>query len=144
VLVEGALARAPWSLGLSALWIPEQRLPLGPGAIDVQLLAGGLRGCVFAGSEGHFGVCGRLMAGMLSASATGFDIDGRGTRPWLAGGAESFVDGPLGMQWLRYRCTAGVLVPVHAEAFSIAGVGPAYETPGVAGLFTLAIEYVIH
>jgi hypothetical protein len=143
VLAEAAVARAPWSLGLSALWIPDQTLPLGPGAIDVQLLAAGARGCVFAGSEGHFGVCGRLMGGMLWATATGFDIDGRGTRPWLAGGAESFVDGPLGVSWLRYRCAAGVLVPLHAEAFSVSGVGAAYETPALAGLFTLAIEYVI-
>jgi hypothetical protein len=140
-LAEFALESEPWSIGVSALWVPDQRLPLGPGAIDVQLMAAGARGCTFVGHEARVGLCGRLLGGMLLANASGFNIDGQTTRPWFAAGLEVFVEGPLGPRWLRYRSAAGALVPLHAETFSVTGVGTAYGTPGVGGLFTLAVEF---
>jgi hypothetical protein len=89
------------------------------------------------------GVCGRLLGGVLLATSTGFDVDGEKTRPWLSAGLEVFVEGPLGPRWLRYRSAAGALVPLHAETFSVAGVGTAYGTPAVGGLFTLGVEFAL-
>jgi hypothetical protein len=143
LLGEIAFGRAPWSVALSALWVPDQGLDVSPGTVHVQLVSGGARVCGFVGHAASFGICGRLIGGMLLASASGFDVDSQRTRPWFAAGLEAFVDGPLGTPWLRYRGAAGALAPLHAETFSVAGAGPAYDTPALGGLFTLGLLLVV-
>jgi hypothetical protein len=140
LMADAALDRAPLSLAIGALWIPQQRLGLASGAVTVQLAAGSLRGCAFAWTVTRLGVCARVLAGALQAEASGFDANMRRTRPWFAAGAEVFVDAALPVAPLRCRAAAGAIVPLHAEAFSVAGVGSAYRTPAVGALFTLSIE----
>jgi hypothetical protein len=140
LLVDAALDRSPLAIGIGGFWIPPQRLGLAPGAVDVQLAAATVRGCAFAWTETRLGVCGCVLAGALQAVASGFDTNTQKTRPWLAAGLEAFVDGPLPVALLRYRAAAGAIVPLHAEAFSVAGVGSAYDTPALGGLFTLSVE----
>lgn len=140
VLADAALERSPLSLAIGALWIPRQRVGLASGTVEVELAAGTVGGCAFAWTETRLGVCGRVLAGALLAGASGFDANLRKTRPWFAAGLEVFVDGPLPVALLRYRAAAGPIVPLHAEAFSVAGVGSAYDTPAVGGLFTLSVE----
>jgi hypothetical protein len=137
---DAALERSRFSLAVGALWIPPQRLGLAPGAVEVELAAGSVRGCAHAWTETRVGVCGRVLAGAFQAGASGFDANTQKTRPWLAAGLEVFVDGPLPVALLRYRAAAGAIVPLHAQAFTVAGVGSAYDTPALGGLFTLSVE----
>jgi hypothetical protein len=139
-VADAALEHAPLSVAVGAFWIPQQTLVLAPGVVDVQLAAGTLRGCVFARSETRVGVCGRVFAGALRAGAKGFDANTQRTRPWFAAGLEVFFEGPLLVALLRYRAAAGAIVPLHAEAFSVAGAGLAYEPPALGGLFTFSLE----
>jgi hypothetical protein len=139
-LADAALERSPLSLAIGAFWIPQQWLGLAPGAVEVQLIAGTVRGCASAWTETRLGVCGRVLAGALQADAIGFDAHAQRTRPWFAAGLEVFVDGPLPGALFRYRAAVGAIAPLRAEAFSVAGVGSAYDTPALGGLFTLAVE----
>jgi hypothetical protein len=144
LLADAALDHAPLSVAIGAFWIPSQRLGLGPGVVDVQLAAGTARGCAFAWISTRLGVCGRIFAGALQASASGFDANMQKTRPWFAAGLEIFVDGPLPVALLRYRAAAAAIVPFHAEAFSVAGAGSAYDTPALGALLTLSLEIETH
>jgi hypothetical protein len=139
-LTDVALERTSLSIALGAFWIPPQHLALGPGIVDVQLLAGAARGCVFAGHKALFGACTRLFAGALQAGGSGYDVNARETRPWFAAALEIFAAGPLPLASLRGRASVGAIAPLHAEAFSVAGKGTAYDTPAFGALFTLSLE----
>jgi hypothetical protein len=139
-VMDGAFEFGHASISLGALWIPPQRIALSPGEVDVQLFAGAFGACVFAWDRTRLGVCGRFLAGEVFAAGSGFSVDSNATRPWFAGGLELFVDGPLFAPHVRYRASVAALVPVHPEAFYVAGPGVAYDTPPFGGLFTLAVE----
>jgi len=140
IIGYGTFELGPAALSLGALWIPTQRLDLAPGAVNVQLVAGEARLCAFAWTRTQLGGCGAFLAGALSAEGAGYSIVTQATRPWLAVGAQLFVDGPLPFPLLRYRGAVEAIVPVHAEAFSVNGVGVAYDTPAFGGLLTLSVE----
>jgi hypothetical protein len=108
--------------------------------VDVQLVAGALSGCAFAWQGTRLGICGRLFAGEIAAAGRGYSVDSNATRPWFAGGLELFLDGPVFAPHVRYRASVAGIVPVHAEAFTVAGPGVAYDTPPFGALFTLAVE----
>jgi len=137
-----AFERALWSIGLGALWVPRERLGLAPGFVDVELVSASARGCGALGDVVRFGACVRFLAGALEAAGSGYSVDTRQNRPWLAGALEIFVAGPLPVALLRYRCALGALIPVHAETFTVPGAspGPAYDTPAVGGLATVSLE----
>lgn len=139
-LSDAAFEYAQGSIALGVVWIPEERLALGPGVVSVQLVAGSMRGCAFVWDRTRLGMCGSVFGGVLEATASGYEVDVQRARPWFAAAVEVFVDGPLPVSTFRYRAAAGAVVPLHAESFFIAGVGPAYETPDVGGLFTLSVE----
>jgi hypothetical protein len=140
IVADGAFEYGHASIALGGLWIPSQHITLAPGEVDVQLLAGTLGGCAFAWERTRLGMCGRLYAGEIVASGSGFTVDSSATRPWFAAGLELFVDGPLLAPLLRYRVAVSAILPVHAESFYVAGPGVAYDTPSFGGLFTLSIE----
>ena len=71
------------------------------------------------------------------ATARTRSMAGRG----FAFAPELFVDHAL-LSWIRGRLSVGALVPLHAETFSVTGVGLAYATPAVGGLASLALEIV--
>ncbi len=138
---RGGIELARASFGLGALWIPAQRIAVSPGAIDVGLLAGSAWGCAFLGSDTHLGLCAEIFAGALRAEGTGYSTNAQHGRPWFAFAPELFVDHAL-LSWIRGRLSVGALVPLHAETFSVTGVGSAYATPAVGGLASLALEIV--
>jgi hypothetical protein len=140
IVADGAFELGPASLSIGALWIPGQRLDLGPGSVNVQLIAGAARLCAFAWTRTRLGGCGGFFAGELSAKASGYSLVTQASRPWFAMGAELFVDGPLPFSPFRYRGAVEAIIPVHAEAFSVTGVGVAYNTPAFGALFTLSLE----
>lgn len=139
LLAEGAVELSHASLAVETLWIPIQRTDVPPGSIAVELIAGNLRGCAFLGDAMHLGVCGKVLAGALGAAGSGFSSDAQRTRPWFAIEPEAFVDRSI-VGWVRCRAGAGVIVPLHAEVFSVGGAGVAYDTPSVGALFSLLLE----
>jgi len=126
------------SFGVGGLWIPTQRIALGPGAVDVGLVAGSVVGCL--AWLRRFGVCGGVFGGRLAANAHGYSQAANHDRPWFALDLEAFVRGSTPLPWLGYRVSAGPLVPLHSETFSVAGVGVAYDTPSVGALLRVALE----
>jgi hypothetical protein len=138
---RGGIELAHASFGLGALWIPSQRIAVSPGAIDVGLLAGSAWGCGFLGSDTHLGLCAEILAGALHAGGIGYIVNVQHGRPWFAIEPELFVDHSL-LSWIRGRLAVGALVPLHAETFSVTGVGSAYATPAVGGLASLVLEIV--
>ncbi len=80
IVADAALEHGPWSLALGALWIPAERLAVGPGFVEVQLLAASARACGFLGRNVHFGACGRILAGGLFADASGYSVATAQTR----------------------------------------------------------------
>ena len=143
-LIDGAFEYGHGSISIGALWIPAQHIGLRPGAVDVQLIAARAGGCASLWETTRLGVCGGAFAGDLLAASSGYSIDMHATRPWVALGLELFVDGPVPLAPIRYRAAVGAIVPVHAEAFAVAGAGVAYETPPFGGLFTLSLVVATH
>ena len=87
------------------------------------------------------GPCGRVFAGALGAAGSGYSSDAQRLRPWFAIEPEAFVDRSI-VGWVRCRVAAGAVVPLHAETFSVAGVGQAYDTPPIGALVSLSLEVV--
>ena len=75
----------------------------------------------------------------LLAKSRGYDSNGQQSTPWGALALEAFVDGPL-LLHLRYRATAAAIAPLRDQSFSIQNLGPLYQPPPLAALFTLALE----
>jgi hypothetical protein len=140
LVMDGVFESGHASIALGALWIPPQRIALSPGEVDVQLFSGTIGACVSLWEPTRLGLCGRFLAGEILAAGSGFSVNSNATRPWFAAGPELFVDGPLFAPIVRYRASVAALIPVHAEAFYVAGPGVAYDTPPFGGLFTLAVE----
>jgi hypothetical protein len=134
------LAHASFAAGV--LWIPEQRIEVAPGSIDVRLVAGTARACAFVGDATELGACAKILAGQLHAAGAGYSTGAERNRPWLAVAPEVFLDRAI-VAWVRARAAAGLTVPLHAETFSVTGAGGAYDTPAVGGLFSLSIEATI-
>jgi hypothetical protein len=134
------LAHASFAAGV--LWIPEQRIEVAPGSIDVRLVAGTVRACAFVGDETELGACAKILAGQLHAAGAGYSTGSERNRPWLAVEPEVFLDRAI-VAWVRARAAAGLTVPLHAETFSVTGAGGAYDTPAIGGLFSLSIEAAI-
>jgi hypothetical protein len=139
LFADVAIALAHASFAAGVLWVPDQRIEVAPGSIDVRLVAGTLRGCAFVGETTELGACAKLLAGQLHAAGAGYGTVSEHDRPWLAIEPEVFVDRAL-FAWVRARAAAGLTVPLHAETFSVTGAGGAYDTPAVGGLFSLSIE----
>lgn len=105
----------------------------------MRLLAGSLRGCAFLGDATEVGLCAKILAGQLRAAGAGFSVDGASGRPWFAIEPDAFVDRAL-LRGLRVRASAGVAIPVHAEAFYVSGASRAFDTPAVGGVFSVSLE----
>ncbi len=140
LLLNGGIESTHASLAIGGLWIPQQTLGLAPGAVNVQLISADARACGFLFHKTRLGACANTFAGALIASAQGFATILERRRPWFALGLEAFVEGMIPPSVLRYRLSAEAVVPVHAEVFTVAGAGSAYETPPLGVLVTLAIE----
>ena len=139
IVADSGFEHPHFSWALGGLWIPLQTLQLAPGSVDVQLLAGSVRGCGWVLEPTHVGLCARVLGGQIVARSHGYDFDGQQSRPWVAIGLEAFIEGALGPR-LRYRPAASVLAPLRDAAFSIQNIGTAYTPPPIGALFTLALE----
>jgi hypothetical protein len=141
VSAESGFEHRPFSLALGGLWVPSQSERLGPGSVDVQLLAASVRGCGWVLETARVGLCARVLAGELLAQSHGYDLDGQQSRPWVALGLEAFVEVALGPH-LRTRLGASALAPLWDQSFSIQNVGSGYSPPPLGALLTLALESV--
>jgi len=139
VVADSGFEHPHFSWALGGLWIPLQTLQLAPGSVDVQLLAGSVRGCGWVLEPTHVGLCARVLGGQIVARSHGYDFDGQQSRPWFAIGLEAFIEGALGPR-LRYRAAASALAPLRDPEFSIQNIGAAYTPPPIGALFTLALE----
>jgi hypothetical protein len=139
VVADSAFESRHFSWALGGMWIPLQSLELGPGSVDVQLLAASVRGCGWLFEPTHLGLCARVLAGELLARSSGYDSDGQQSRPWVAFGLEAMIQGAL-LHHLRYRVAACALAPLRDQAFSIQNLGNAYAPPPIGALLTLALE----
>ncbi len=139
VVADSGFEHPHFSWALGGLWIPLQTLQLPPGSVDVQLLAGSVRGCGWVLEPTHVGLCARVLGGQIVARSHGYDSDGQQSRPWFAIGLEVFIEGALGPR-LRCRAGASALAPLRDPAFSIQNIGVAYTPPPIGALFTLALE----
>lgn len=129
---------------LGALYLPPQRTELGPGSVEVGLIAISTRACLrwldlstldLYGCSGVFG-------GVLRGRARGYTRDFERSRPWLALPLEVFAAAPLGSERsaLSARLGATALVPARRETFSVEGLGPAVEPERVAVLLWLGLD----
>lgn len=139
IVADSGFEHPHFSWALGGLWIPPQTLQLAPGSVDVQLLAGSIRGCGWVLEPTHVGLCARVLGGQIVARSHGYDFDGQQSRPWIAIGLEAFIQGALGPR-LRYRAAASALAPLRDAAFTIQNIGTAYIPPPIGALFTLALE----
>jgi hypothetical protein len=140
VLLNGGVEIGHASLAIGGLWIPQETIGLAAGTVNVQLISADARACAFMFRRTRLGACANTFAGALIASAHGFATGFEKRRPWFALGLEAFLEGVLSPLVLRYRLSAGAVVPLHAEVFAVTGAGSAYDTPPLGALVTLAIE----
>jgi len=114
-------------------------LTLGPGTVDVSLLAAAPTICLrFLGERAGLRAeaCASFAVGLLDASGHGYTREDSATRSWLAPEVGVAVSGPLTghLGWMA-RITG--VAPLHDDAFAIDGVGTAYE-PLRAAVFVAA------
>jgi hypothetical protein len=141
LVADSGFARGPFSASLGAVWVPAQNLPLGPGQLEVQLLAASARACAWtAPARLRAALCARLLAGEALAKSRGFDLDAQQSRPWAAAALDAPLDLSL-FRPLRALFCASLLLPLRDQSFSVLNVGVAYQPPPLAALFSLSLEW---
>ncbi len=130
------------SLGLRAFSTVDVSSELGSGAVDVRLTGGRLDGCLslFGSARNVEGrLCATAALASLRGEASGYAATlPTAARPWYALGLAGLVGGTVTGP-LTWTVDASVLVPLHRESFSIAPLGPAFETPYAGGMLGIAL-----
>lgn len=127
-------------LSLRALLTSEQHFALPPGEIAVQGWLISLQACPrIARGRLEFALCGVFDAGLLRASAQGFEAAAPNRRAYAALGIEA-MPGLLVLEGVRAAMHAGLLLPVQRESFSVTGRGRAYLPPAVNWRIMLLTE----
>jgi hypothetical protein len=134
---EAGIAGSRWRMSLGALWAIPQTLDLGPGTVDEHLMSGLVRTCFAPYREGwmRFDVCTGAFVGLVSGEAKGFTSNEHHTRPWVAVPLELVLarwSAPVG-----WELSAGALLPLRRQDFSVEGLGVAYKSPPVGGMLSL-------
>jgi hypothetical protein len=133
-----------FGFGLGVFATPNASEEFGPGHVDVRWLGGILHGCAAlagARSRFHLSACIAAALAALRGEAVGYQSVGTEYRPWYAVGLESMTAGPLGGTGLGWSLSLSVLVPLHAESFSVSGLGTAFETPPVGFWGRLGVTF---
>jgi hypothetical protein len=115
--------------GLRLMVSTEQKFTLDPGHVFVQAWLATVFSCLQR-SQDHFGaaLCATADAGMLRASADGFDQGEPSTRNYEGVGLEAQPSWYISDSY-RISAALGVLLPISRESFSVTGKGVAYIPP---------------
>jgi hypothetical protein len=143
--VSGALQQSGLRASLGGLWVPSQSLEFGPGEVELEFVGASTRLCFrFVRTRAaDFWSCSGMVAGVLSARATGYTENAQQARPWLALPLELSVssstepDDALPFGW---RAGATLLVPARRHTFSVQGLGRAVEPAPIAGLIWFGLD----
>jgi hypothetical protein len=115
--------------------LPSHSIELGAGdAIDLALLAGGVRGCHWAGA--HLGVCVELEAGRLEARGSGLGAPRSARDPWLSPGLGVEFSAPVASD-IELRSRISLLVPLIRPEYYVDGTERVHDVPSVALRFAL-------
>lgn len=136
-LADVALFVNRFHTSLGALWMPRQKLDLGPGQLRETLFAGAARTCYapLSARELRLDLCTGVYVGMLRVEARGYTRNDSVQRAWLAIPVEfsfSTSSTPVGVE-----LGASALFPLRQSDFSIDNVGTAYESWPVGMLLSL-------
>jgi len=123
------------SLGL--LWLPTQKLDLGPGQLRESLVSGVARTCYMAvgGAALHLNLCSGLYVGVTRVRAEGYTRNENVSRTWLALPLElslATAPSPVGME-----LGASALLPLRQSDYAIDHLGTAYHSWPIAMLVSL-------
>ena len=135
--LEGGLRSGTVRAGLGAIVGMPRQLDVAAGSVTESLFAATLRACagLVGGERLNLGLCAGAFAGELGGSARGFAAVQAHHRAWLVLPVELSLARSLAP--VGWELSASALLPVVQRDFGIAGVGVAYRTPAIAGLFTL-------
>jgi hypothetical protein len=133
--VSARLRSAGWGGEVFMVALPSHSIELGAGdAIDLALLAGGVRGCRWAGA--HLGVCIELEAGRLQARGSGLGAPRSASDPWLSPGLGVEFSAPVASD-IELRSRISLLAPLIRPEYYVDGTERVHEVPSVALRFAL-------
>jgi hypothetical protein len=140
LLGEVAFVRGDLRFGLGAWWIPVQDSKLGPGTIELGLVAASARICYAAFRRRWLLVegCSGFALGSVSAAASGFAERAQAKHRQFAALPLELAFGQ-GIEHASWQLSAALLLPFRRNQFSIDGLGTAYDTPAVAVLLALRV-----
>ena len=115
--------------GVRLMITTEQKFELAPGRVVVQAWLATVFSCLQR-SQGHFGaaLCATADAGILRASAEGFEQGKPSTRNYEGVGLEAQPSWYISDSY-RISVALGALLPISRESFSVTGKGVAYIPP---------------
>ena len=122
--------------GFIATWPAPTRF--GTGDVRVSLLAGTVRGCAVFGDRWFVGPCAAVGIGRLHGVGVGYDEVGTDNVLWSAVGAGVVAEAPV-WEDVFWGVSAEVWRPLSRLTFSVQNAGTAWESPPVAGSFSLRL-----
>jgi len=131
---ELRLGRGSWRVALGALWLVPQAQSLPPGSADLDVALARLSGCVRLAASGSWVTplaCATFDAGRVSATSSGYDVNGSSSRTWLGGSGALLVEAPTDSSF-RGWAKAELLVPFRREGFDVRGAGSVFAPPALA------------
>ena len=124
-----------WDLAAGAYWAPEQSVAFPPGKVLLRSWGGLARACYTLTPRAVSARVSGCAWGVLSAlhgGGSGFDSTTTTDRVWGLGGLGVDLAVPVSSA-VALGVQGVMLVAVHREAFSVDGIGTAYETDPIAG-----------
>lgn len=110
-----------FSIGAGALWLPTRTLDVPPGTVDINLVAGTLRGCAALLGDldaARLSLCGQPILGVIQGQGSGYAPDRSGSAPWFALGAGALAEGPL-VGPIGWSARATVAIPLWSQEFTV-------------------------
>lgn len=141
VLLNDLHLIGPLSVLAGFTWMPDQQIPLGPGRVEVQLMYGQIAPCLSRWrilDRVRLGACAQLNVGGLRGKASGYAENREVTRPWTSFGLVGLLD-VLVIDPFFWSIRIGGFVNAPQEAFSVDGIGVAFEAPPVGVLVATGI-----
>jgi len=141
-LADAGLELQRVRMSIGALWVPTQRLSLGPGNATETVIAGSLRTCFALQRSEAFRVdaCSGALLGAASARAHGFSRDSSSTKPWFALPIE--LAASTRRRSLGLELSVGALLSPSPLDFAVTGLGTTYHSPSIAGQLALRAFWI--
>jgi hypothetical protein len=131
-----------FELVLGGFAFVERSVELSPGSVEVGLAGANFDICASVARSGaiDLGACASFLFGRFHGSGHGFYADEDDASPWLAGGLGATLAFELSRHW-AVRLSLGMLVPFRRYNPEVDGVGVAYYSPPIAGVFGFGPEF---